>query len=91
MTVHPVSQHRRRTLLSEVVLQTHHFSLRISEGVRQLLQQVGRSSLARFLSYLISLGYAGAKENHLAPQVVALAPSDELFYFGFPFAAVCHV
>ena len=91
MAVHPVSQHHRRALLAELVLLTHHLSLRIGEGVRQLLQQVGWSSLARFLSHLISLGYACTKENHLAPQVVALAPSDELFYFGFPFAAVCHV
>ena len=88
MAVYPVSQHHRRTLLAEVVLQTHHLSLRVGEVVGQLLEQVGRSSLVRFLSYLISLGYACAKENHLAPQVVTLAPSDELVYFGFPFAAV---
>ena len=37
MAVHPVSQHRRRTLLSEVVMQTYHFSLCISEGVCPLL------------------------------------------------------
>ena len=90
-SIYPGSQQMSRTLFRQPQGITCIYHLLLGKHIRQRLEKIGRSALVGMLTPVGRIADILLEEPHLAPQVITLAPADEILNLLLPSVAICHI